>query len=248
MKDNRLYHKIAAKITALIDEGLYPPGSRLPAERELSERFGVSRVTIREAEIALQAVGRIEIKTGSGVYVTEAGGTNLGALPLASAFEVTEARLLFESEAAALAAKDIDQATLNKLAELVATMDVVDPADPELADEADRDFHMTIAEASGNSAILFLIQQLWKMRTEIEDVKKAYASVCSHDVGARGNEHEDILKALETRDPALARGAMRQHFTRMLTSMLDASENRALNELRKKATESRERFLKSAKL
>lgn len=68
---DRLYQGIADQITALIDQGVFPTGTRLPGERELAERFGVSRVTIREAEIALQAIGRIVIKTGSGVYVTD---------------------------------------------------------------------------------------------------------------------------------------------------------------------------------
>ena len=248
MKDTRLYHTIASKISALIDEGLYPPGSRLPAERELADRFGVSRVTVREAEIALQAVGRIEIKTGSGVYVTEHAVTGAGQIPTASPFEVTEARLLFESEAAALAARDIDQATLDRLGELVQTMNEVDPGDPARAEEADRDFHMTIAEATGNSAIAYLVRELWKMRTEIDEVKRAYESVCSEDKGARGNEHEDIYNALQSRDAGAARNAMRQHFTRLLTSMLDASEQRAFNELRRKTSASRERFLKSARL
>ena len=71
MAAKRLYQTVATQIAALIEEGAYPPGSRLPGERELAERLGVSRVTIREAEIALQATGRLEIKTGSGVYVSE---------------------------------------------------------------------------------------------------------------------------------------------------------------------------------
>lgn len=53
MSANRLYQTIAAKLRKLIEDGEFPPGSRLPGERELAERFGVSRVTIREAEIAL---------------------------------------------------------------------------------------------------------------------------------------------------------------------------------------------------
>ena len=61
MKDKRLYHSVADKITKLVDDGVYPPGSRLPGERELAEQFGVSRVTIREAEIALQATGLLRI-------------------------------------------------------------------------------------------------------------------------------------------------------------------------------------------
>lgn len=248
MKDTRLYHTVSAKISALIDEGLYPPGSRLPAERELAERFGVSRVTVREAEIALQALGRIEIKTGSGVYVTDKANGQNGGLPNASAFEVTEARLLFESEAAALAARDIDDATIAKLEALVDTMAKIDPEDPAAADEADRDFHFTIAAATGNAAIVHNIEQLWKMRTDLTEVKVAYASVCTSDAGARGDEHTDIVNALKSRDPNAARNAMREHFMRLLTSMLDASEQQAMDALRKEASKSRQRFLKSASL
>ena len=69
MSEPRLYQSIAAEIVALIEKGEFPPGSRLPGERDLAERLGVSRVTVREAEIALEAQGLITIKTGSGVYV-----------------------------------------------------------------------------------------------------------------------------------------------------------------------------------
>ena len=67
--DKRLYNQIARRITAMIDEGKFPPGSRLPGERDLAVQLGVSRVTVREAQIALQAQGRIEVRTGSGAKV-----------------------------------------------------------------------------------------------------------------------------------------------------------------------------------
>jgi DNA-binding FadR family transcriptional regulator len=67
----RLFQNIAEQISDLIAQGVFPPGSRLPGERELAERFDVSRVTIREAAIALQAVGKVDIRTGSGIYVCE---------------------------------------------------------------------------------------------------------------------------------------------------------------------------------
>jgi len=63
---SRLYHTVANQLLEMIDSGVFPPGSRLPGERELAKRFGVSRVSVREAEIALQAQGRVEIKVGSG--------------------------------------------------------------------------------------------------------------------------------------------------------------------------------------
>ncbi len=247
MTDERLYHSIAKKIEALIDSGSYPTGSRLPAERELAEQFGVSRVAVREAEIALQAVGRIEIRTGSGAYVLDAQAGRKNALPDVSAFELTEARALFEAEAAALAAAQVDDATLEELERYIQIMATTGP-DDEAGETADRDFHRAVASASGNAAITYVIETLWTLRTDLEPVKAVYDSVCSEDFGARAKEHSDILDALRAHDPAAARVAMRQHFTRLLKSMLDVTEERALEELRRQATESRQRYLKSATL
>ena len=247
MTDERLYHSIAKKIEALIDGGSYPTGSRLPAERELAEKFGVSRVAVREAEIALQAVGRIEIKTGSGAYVLDAQPDKKNQLPDVSAFELTEARALFEAEAAALAAAQIDDATLEDLERYIQIMATTGP-DDEAGELADRDFHRAVASASGNAAITHVIETLWTLRTDLEPVKAVYDSVCSEDFGARAKEHSDILDALRAHDPGAARVAMRQHFTRLLESMLDVTEERALEELRRQATESRQRYLKSATL
>lgn len=245
MNNGRLYHSIADKIEKLIDSGNYPPGSRLPAERELAETFGVSRVAIREAEIALQAVGRIKIKTGSGAYVLDSQDAKNDQLPDVSAFELTEARALFEGEAAALAAAQIDDETLAKLDRYIEIMATTGPDDEE-GELADREFHRTVASASGNAAITHVIETMWKLRTEVKPVKAVYESVCSEDFGARAKEHSQILDALRAHDPAAARIAMRQHFTRLLEAMLDVTEEKALEELRKQSTQSRQRYLKSA--
>lgn len=247
MKSERLYHSIAGKIEKLIESGAYPPGSRLPAERELAEKFGVSRVAIREAEIALQALGRIKIKTGSGAYVLDSQGHNGNQLPNVTAFELTEARALFESEAAALAAEQINDTTLAELERYVEIMATTGP-DDEAGERADKDFHRTIAGASGNAAITHVIETMWKLRTDVDSVKAVYESVCSEDFGARAQEHTDILDALRAHDPAAARTAMRKHFTRLLEAMLDVTEERALEEIRKQSIESRQRYLKSATL
>ena len=245
MTAKRLYQDIARKIVVLIDEGAYPPGSRLPGERDLAEKFNVSRVTIREAEIALQAIGRLEIKTGSGVYVAERSPQALAALPAASAFEVTEARLLIESEAAALAAHNITDAQIERLAELVEQMASEDNA---LSDEADEQFHLTIAAASNNTAMVHTITQLWQMRDQLPQVKATYDAVCLHDASARREEHRAIFEALRSRDAAAARGAMREHFKRLIGTMLDATEAQALAELQQRASQSREHFMTAEKL
>lgn len=247
VKDKPLYQTIADKLAKQLNDGKYPAGSRLPAERELADQFGVSRVTIREAEIALQALGRITIKTGSGVYVNATTADRERDFPEITAFEVTEARALFESEAASLAAEQISDETLAELEKYVETM-ATTGRDDEAGEIADHEFHRAIAAASNNAAIMYVIETLWKMRDEIEPVKEVYASVCSADFGARGREHADILDAMRAGDPAAARSAMRAHFARLLESMLDATHEREMEELRKKSTESRNRYLKRASL
>lgn len=247
MKEKPLYQSIADKLVEQIDNGTYLPGSRLPAERELAERFGVSRVTIREAEIALQALGRISIKTGSGVYVETAAAEQEQCFPEISAFEVTEARALFESEAAALAAEQISTETLEELQRLVDVMST-SVRDDEAGEIADHEFHRTIAASSNNAAIMYVVETLWKMRDEISPVKAVYDSVCNTDHGALGREHGDILNALKARDPEASRAAMRAHFERLLESMLDVTHQKAMEELRKQATASRNRYLKGASL
>lgn len=245
MASKRLFQSVAKQISDLIDDGAFPPGTRLPGERELAEKLGVSRVTIREAEIALQAIGKLEIKTGSGVYVSESQPANAGDLPETSAFELTEARLLVESEAAALAAHNIDEQGIAELAKLIEHMGSGDEA---MANEADERFHLTIAEASNNAALVHTIKTFWRMREDLPEVKATYEAVCVHDATSRMEEHKAVFDALKARDPAGARAAMREHFHRLIEAMLDATEQRALEEVQERASQSRERFMAAAKI
>lgn len=247
-KDKRLYHTVADRIMKLIHSGAFPPGSRLPGERELAEQFDVSRVTVREAEIALQALGHIRIKTGSGVYVLDRSEMSNGSLPGVSVFELTEARLLFESEAAALAATHIDDASLRQLEGLIERMSSSDPADEEDSQQADQEFHLAIATASKNAAVQYIVETLWKMRTEIASVREVHAAICAkEDALDRGTEHFDVLEALKNRDPSAARDAMQKHFKNLLAEMIDVTEAQALREVEQQVSASRERFLDSAK-
>ena len=91
MGNRRLFWRIVDKIESLINQGEFSAGSRLPPERELAEMFDVSRPTIREAIIALEVRGRVEVKTGSGVYVVEQKNTSIKSKEI-SAFELTQAR------------------------------------------------------------------------------------------------------------------------------------------------------------
>ncbi len=240
----RLHQAVAREISDRIEQGSYPPGARLPSERALAEDLGVSRVTVREALVSLQALGRVSIRTGSGVYVCAGGVQFAAALVDASAFELTQARLLFESEAAALAAPDIAPEVLEELAELLAQLRRSDSDDA--ADLIDRDFHLTIAAASGNAVVRQVVELLWRMRMEQEPIKAAYRAVCSHDADKRGEEHAEILCALTARDADAARQAMRRHFKRLMESMLEVAEEKALDEVRQRVAQARQRYLRGA--
>ena len=244
MTEQRLYHSIAKEIRKLIEDGAYPPGARLPGERALAAKFEVSRVTVREALISLQTLGLVQIRTGSGIYVCESGALEPATLPEVSAFELTQARLSIESEAAALAAPDITDETLAELTVLIEKMESSDSE--EEADLADRDFHLTIAAASENQVVTHIVEMFWKMRMEQRSIAAAYHAVCSRDVTKRGEEHAEVLEALRARDANASRLAMRKHFRRLMESLLDATEEQAIEEVKQRAAETRQRYLKGA--
>lgn len=245
MADQRLYQKVADKILGMITSGSYPPGIRLPGERELAERLQVSRLVIREAEISLEALGHVEIRVGSGVYVCEPDTTKLGHLPNVTAFELTQARLMFESETAALAARVI---TAEQITELERAIDLMSDAthDSPDGDDADRSFHMLIAKASGNAANKYIMDSLWRMRTELDDVRRVYSAVCVQGSSHRVEEHEAILDALRERNPEKARSAMRHHFSRLIEALLVASEQQAIEEAKHRSSVDRDKYLTTA--
>ena len=247
LKD-RLYKSVVAGILAMIDKGTFPPGSRLPGERELAERFDVSRVTIREAEIALEALGHIVIKTGSGAYVMRGSNRAPDGLPDVTAFELTAARSVIEAETAALAAVNITDAGIAELRGLVEAMARTGHGDTDDHDEIDRRFHITIARLSGNPVMEHTVSSLWRMRNELPKVKNVYSSVCVSDAAARTNEHAAVVDALSARDPAAARLAMREHFQRLFEAMISATEHTALEEVRRRIGEDRQRFLVTTKI
>ncbi|MGB5447941.1 MAG: FadR/GntR family transcriptional regulator [Woeseiaceae bacterium] len=242
-KEKRLYRRILKQMLQLIDSGEFPVGGRLPPERELAQRFGVSRPTIREAIIALEVLNRVEVRTGSGVYVLarEADSRN-GYDPSISAFELTEARALIEGEAAALAASTINSEQLQALEESLHKM-AEESVDGEVtSEESDERFHAIIAQATGNKMLIAVARNLWAIRDNSPAVHRSYQAICETDGQKRVDEHLEILQAIQNRDPSAARKAMHAHFGRILDKLIVADEQQQFDEIRRKTLESRERF------
>lgn len=234
----RLYRKIFDEISTLIDLGEYPVGSRLPTERQLAERFEVSRPTVREAIIALDATNRVSVKTGSGVYVLEKTVKDNFPYNDISPFEVIEARVLIEGEAAALAAKMITDDEVILLKGAFHKL----KSENNTRSIADREFHSIIANATHNTVIANQIHTLWELQENIEHIKEAHQSVCEAQDIKRIKEHQDIMQAIVNGNASAARNAMHKHFSNVLESMHSALEEEALNAAKLKGILMRKRF------
>lgn len=245
MADNvKLYRRIADTVADAIEAGQYKLGDRLPTERELAEQFGVSRPTLREAMIALEMLGMIEARHGLGIYVT---GDVRPAAPAAEidfeigAFELIEARRLFEGEAAALAATSIDDA---QLAQLEALMVRMHEEDEIAGEDADREFHMIIARATGNGAIIATIENLWEWRNRSPLARNILARARGMGLEPRIHEHRRVYEALKARDPAAARQAMRDHLERVIEHLLSATETEAVQKAKQETSARRSAIAK----
>ncbi|RIV84121.1 FadR family transcriptional regulator [Aurantiacibacter xanthus] len=238
---DRLYQEIAGRLIADIAAGGYQPGDRLPTERELAASYDVSRPTIREAIIALEVQGFVEVRMGSGAYLLRLPGKDEEPDFGVSAFELSEARWLVESECAALAAVNITDEELANLARLVEKIS----AENEEAggrEEADREFHLAIARATRNAAMEKVVAQLWDLRANSPESALLHAKARMADVKPVVQEHADILEGLKTRDPARARQAMQDHLTAVIDSLLFATEEQAIADARKAYGSRRARF------
>lgn len=237
----RLYERVADALAKEILSGEHPVDGRLPSERDLAQRHGVSRPVIREAMIALEVDGLVEVCPGSGVYV-RAHVRKSGPAPAeAGPFELLEARALVEGEAAALAASNIDDDAIAELDALVAEMEAENARDVEMSEDADRRFHLAIARATGNSAMAHVVETLWDARYSSPQSLRFMEKVRGEGVKPRIDEHAAIVDALRARNPDKARAAMRAHLRGVSDRVFEATEAEAVERVRAEIAQQRSR-------
>ena len=208
----RLYRQIADQLAELIRAGEFKPGDRLPSERDLSQQLGVSRASVREALIALEIDGLIDVRVGLGVFVSAAPFARKEVMTLTEPgpFEVLEARQLIEGETASLAATHASSSDLAAIRETVSMMaDEVKATGAGL--NADALFHLRIAEASGNGALVHMVKQLWNFRYSamFRKLDEHFDTPARH--AAAIQEHMTLVEAIERHDAAQARAAIQAH-------------------------------------
>src|SRR5262249_49272664 len=148
-----------------------------------------------------------------------------------TAFELTEARLLFEGEAAALAATQITDDAIEELTCLVRQIEQ-ENAEPRSNEAADREFHLLIARATRNTPIAHTIEALWNLRSSSPDCALLLDKARTAQVKPVVAEHTAIVEALRSRDPAKAREAMRAHLGAVMEHLLFATEEQAIEQAR----------------
>ena len=243
----RLYRQLAQRLIDKLAAGTLAIGDRLPAERDLASEYNVSRPTVREAIISLEVQGLVEVRVGSGAYVRALPHDRKRPKFNVTAFELIEARLVIEGEAAALAAIHITDAELDRLDRLVERIaDENERADSTEA--ADEQFHTLIAEATRNAAITRTVEDLWTLRASSPDIAVLLAKARTAQVKPLVEEHRRIAIALRSRDARLARTAMRAHLSAVLDHLLFATEEVAVQKARDEVSSARQRFAASDRL
>ncbi len=219
---SRLYQKVAADIAKRIHAGEFELDKRLPTERALAELLEVSRPTVREALIALEIQGLIEIRGGSGSYVRNAPES---AIDLETLFDVGHSpteiigtRLIIEPEMASIAAEHATEAQIDVMREALKAgwQDFESHAERSVsfANDADGMFHGAIAAATGNNLNKAIVRHLWKgLRSPLNDTMERKVDLEQH-AELPLLDHESILRAIEGRNPDGARNAMERHLKR----------------------------------
>ncbi|MBV9491690.1 MAG: FadR family transcriptional regulator, partial [Verrucomicrobia bacterium] len=205
----RLYVQIADPIRSLIKAGEFPPGSRLPAERELARRLGVSRPSVREALIALEVEGHVDVRPGSGIVVTNPQGATGVFWSDEGPLEILQTRRLIEGEIAAEVAPAVRKKDIAALEQIMLRMEGAADGSTRLA--ADRQFHQYIAAKLANKVLLRLVTELFYQRDGPLARQFATHFDSAKTWAEASHEHRQIVAALAARDAEGARNAMRDH-------------------------------------
>ena len=228
IEPQRLYQKVAGQLADLICAGHWPAGARLPPERDLAQRLKVSRPIVREAMVALELAGFVEVRTGAGTFVRQVDPgrrfeLRAGEEADPGPFELIAARRLVEGETAAIAAQRIKRPQLSGLQEAMAKMEAdIDRGVQGLTQDDDGDwlFHVRIAAASGNSVVESIVSRLWiEMRRPLFAAFSARTRLPENARRAL-QEHRAIHDRIAAGDIDGARAAMHSHLDRVADVLL----------------------------
>jgi len=225
IKTKKIYEQIVDQIGKLVAGGQLKPGDRLPSERELVERFQVSRASIREAISALEMMGLIEVRSGEGTYIRQVNIDSVVA-PLAwmlfiekdTDLELYEARKILEVQAAGLAAERAEEEELSEMFEALEIMRR-DLQGQRLGEDADHHFHYAIARATHNKILIRLMNTLSETlrKTLISSRSRLYEDANTPE--KLYQEHCSLYEAIKTHNVVEAKQLMLDHLVGVETQL-----------------------------
>lgn len=225
---NRTYSKVGELLKKEISQGVYKIGDKLPTEREISERLGISRTIVREAIVMLEVEKLVEVKKGSGVYVINTPGNIKGddkfALPDVGPFELLQARQLVESSVAEFAAQMATKRDIQNLKEIL--IEEKEMLSKNIDDyTADRNFHLALAEITQNDVLIKFQEQLWEYRFNSAMWAQLHTRILEknyHHLWLK--DHHEIFVGIQKKNGLLARQAMWQHLENVKQKLFELSD------------------------
>jgi GntR family transcriptional regulator, transcriptional repressor for pyruvate dehydrogenase complex len=239
VQSEKLAQSVVRQIELLILRGILRPGERLPAERELSERMGVSRPSLRDAVAELQARGLLVSRAGAGIFVAEVLGSafsealvQLFATHDEAVFDYIAFRRDMEGLAAERAARFGSDTDLQVVDAIFHKMQAAsNRRTPEDEARLDAEFHMAIIEASHNVVMLHMMRSMFQLLREGVFYNRQIMFKQRTTREALLDQHRAINQALQARDPAGARAAVEAHLSFVETALRDqqrAEQNEAI--------------------
>lgn len=225
MSGARQYQDVARAIRGVIGDARLAPGDRLPPERGLSERLNVSRSLVREALILLEIEGAVEVRKGSGVYVSDTpAARSVPARDDIGPFELLQARQLIESEIAGFAAQNVTKSDIRNLhAALERERAELHGGNADYS--GDREFHRLIAEATQNSVLVDMVEELWCKREQSPMWARLHNRIFETTYRrAWLDDHQEILAGLQARNSEAAQMAMWRHLGNVRDTLMTLSD------------------------
>lgn len=231
----RLYQEIGIALKKRIANGEFSIGQKLPPEREIAHTMNVSRAVVREALIMLELQKIVNVRKGSGVYVTHIPSDNHisqahltndidGKNNDAGPFESLQARQLLESRIAEFAATQITKKDIEKLRAAL-NMERQNLENNSKDYDGDEMFHMAIANATQNSVLSGMVRELWTQRNNSPMRRQLHLHINNEDYRKVWlKDHENILASLQRKDAAGARDAMWQHLENVKQTLFSLSD------------------------
>ncbi|EYD70604.1 FadR/GntR family transcriptional regulator [Limimaricola hongkongensis] len=231
IQPEKLSHGVVRQVEELVLRGILRPGDRLPPERELAERLGVSRPSLREALAELQTRGLVETRAGAGVFVSEVIGSAFSPALIrlfACHDEAVSDMVAFRRDIEGLAAEraarlgsDSDLAVIDTIFHKMETAQSRASADAEAEARLDAEFHLSIVEAGHNVVMLHMMRSIYDLLREGVFYNRQVMFRQRTTRSSLLDQHRAINEALQARDPEAARAAVSAHLDYVQAALSD---------------------------